>query len=254
MFLLQLLGLLLLLLLLNHNNDDWICFTVIPDDNLVKEPFEDPCYELSGTRTPPTPDVAPSHAPPPPAPSLLQHGFFIISTWVVIKYLYIYTMLVYQVYSLWSCGRAQHQWWCDLCSSFLDSSKLWHENCGYISFFSCYYYWGCCNSCDYCAGKCSTWDIVINNGAFVVLPDSVWYELGLLLCSATAQTDTWSKIFDCALVSTLEVYGNPGNGKCCNYFYYCHYCHYNLFSYFIEIIVIIDVFVIMLTIELFDCI
>ncbi len=73
--------------------------------------------------------------------SLLQHIFFIISTWVVIKCLYIYTILMYQVYSLWSSGKAQHQWWCDLCSSVLDSSKLWHKNCGTISFFSCYYYW-----------------------------------------------------------------------------------------------------------------
>ncbi len=150
---------------------------MVLDDNLVEESFEDPCDESSGTRTPPTPDVSPSHAPPPPAPSLLQHVFFIISTLLVITCLYIYTILKHQVYSLWSSCRAQHQWWCDLCSSFLDSSNFWHENCGNISIFSYYYYWSYCNSCDYCAEKCSTWDIGIDNGAFMVSPDSVWYEL-----------------------------------------------------------------------------
>ncbi len=85
----------------------------------------------------------------------------------------------------------------------------------------------------------------------MVLPDSVWYELVLLLFSATAQTDTRSKIFDCALVLTLEVYDDPDNSNYCNYFYCCHYCHYNTLSYFIAIIVIIDVIVVMLTIETF---
>ena len=48
--------------------------TVVPDDDLVEEPFEDPCDEPSGTRTPPTPEVSPSRAPPgpPPAPPLHQ--------------------------------------------------------------------------------------------------------------------------------------------------------------------------------------
>ena len=46
----------------------------------------------------------------------------------------------------------------------------------------------------------------IDNGAFVVSPDSVWYARVLLLFTATAQTDTGSKTFDCALVSTLETY------------------------------------------------
>ena len=49
---------------------DYISFTVVPDDDLVEEPFEEPCNEPSGTRTPPTPDVSPSLAPPPPAPPL----------------------------------------------------------------------------------------------------------------------------------------------------------------------------------------
>jgi hypothetical protein len=63
----KLLELLLLLLLLIEFVWQWL-----QDDYLVEEPFEDPCYEPSGTRTPPTPDVSPSHAPPPPAPFLLQ--------------------------------------------------------------------------------------------------------------------------------------------------------------------------------------
>ena len=46
--------------------------TVVPDDDLVEEPFEEPCDEPSGTRTPPTPEVSPSRAPPPPAPPLYQ--------------------------------------------------------------------------------------------------------------------------------------------------------------------------------------
>ena len=37
---------------------DYISFTVVPDDDLVEEPFEEPCNEPSGTRTPPTPDVS----------------------------------------------------------------------------------------------------------------------------------------------------------------------------------------------------
>ena len=52
----------------------------------------------------------------------------------------------------------------------------------------------------------------IDNGAFVVSPDSVWYARVLLLFTATSQTDTGSKTFDCALVSTLETYDDPDNG------------------------------------------
>jgi hypothetical protein len=52
----------------------------------------------------------------------------------------------------------------------------------------------------------------VENDAFVVTPDSVWYALVLLLFSAAAQTDTGSKSFDCALVSTLETYDDPENG------------------------------------------
>jgi hypothetical protein len=60
----------------------------------------------------------------------------------------------------------------------------------------------------------------INNGAFVALPKSVWYARILLLFSASAMTDTGSKSFDCALVSILETYDDPENGK---YAYGTHY-------------------------------
>ena len=53
----------------------------------------------------------------------------------------------------------------------------------------------------------------IDDGAFVVSPDSVWYARVLLLFTATSQTDTGSKTFDCALVSTLETYDDPENGN-----------------------------------------
>ena len=48
--------------------------TVFPDDDLVEEPFEEPCDKPSGTRTPPIPEVSASHAPPPPAPPLRQRA------------------------------------------------------------------------------------------------------------------------------------------------------------------------------------
>ena len=53
----------------------------------------------------------------------------------------------------------------------------------------------------------------IDNGAFVVTRDSVWYAQVLLLFSASAATDTGSKSFYCALVSTLESYDYPENGN-----------------------------------------
>ena len=46
----------------------------------------------------------------------------------------------------------------------------------------------------------------------MVSPDSVWYAPVLLLFSASAATDTGSKSFDCALVSTMETYDGPENG------------------------------------------
>ncbi len=51
-----------------------------------------------------------------------------------------------------------------------------------------------------------------HHGGFVVSPDSVWYAWVLLLFSASAATDTGSKSFDCALVSTMETYDYPENG------------------------------------------
>ncbi len=53
----------------------------------------------------------------------------------------------------------------------------------------------------------------IDNGAFVVSPDTVLYARVLLLFSASAMTDTGSKSFDCALMSTLETYDDPENGN-----------------------------------------
>jgi hypothetical protein len=57
----------------------------------------------------------------------------------------------------------------------------------------------------------------IDNGAFVVSPDTVWYAWVLLLFSASAATDTGSKSLECALVSTLETYDDPENGNYINY-------------------------------------
>ncbi len=54
-------------------------------------------------------------------------------------------------------------------------------------------------------------------GGFVVSPDSVWSARVLLRFSASAATDTGSKSFDCALVSTMETYDDPENGD--------HYLH-----------------------------
>ncbi len=69
----------------------------------------------------------------------------------------------------------------------------------------------------------------INNGAFVVSPDTVWYARVLLLFSASAMTDTGSKSFKCALVSTLETYNYPENG---NYYYnYINYKNYICFTH-----------------------
>ena len=66
----------------------------------------------------------------------------------------------------------------------------------------------------------------IDNGAFVVSPDSVWYARVLLLFSASAMTDTGSKTFECARVSTLETYDDPDNGS------YIHYSNYTYYAYY----------------------
>ena len=69
----------------------------------------------------------------------------------------------------------------------------------------------------------------IDNGAFVVSPDTVWYARVLLLFSASAMTDTGSKSFECALVSTLETYDDPENG---NYYYnYYNYTTYTCYTH-----------------------
>ncbi len=59
----------------------------------------------------------------------------------------------------------------------------------------------------------------IDNGAFVVKPETIWYARVLLLFSASVTTDTESKAFDRVLVSTLETYDDPENGYYCNYMY-----------------------------------
>ena len=69
----------------------------------------------------------------------------------------------------------------------------------------------------------------VDNGAFVVSPDTVWYARVLLLFSASAMTDTGSKSFECALVSTLETYDDPENG---NYYYnYFNYITYTCYTH-----------------------
>jgi hypothetical protein len=57
----------------------------------------------------------------------------------------------------------------------------------------------------------------VDNGAFAVSPDTIWYARVLLLFSASAATDTGSKSFECALVSTMEIYDDPENGNYINY-------------------------------------
>ncbi len=66
----------------------------------------------------------------------------------------------------------------------------------------------------------------IDNGAFVVSPETNLYARVLLLFSASAKTDAGSKSFDCALVSTMETYDDPENG---NYIYYMYYVLYVLY-------------------------
>jgi hypothetical protein len=61
----------------------------------------------------------------------------------------------------------------------------------------------------------------IDNGSFVMSPDTVWYALVFLLSSASSMTDTESKFFECTLVWTLENYYHPENGK-----YYNNYFNY----------------------------
>jgi hypothetical protein len=60
----------------------------------------------------------------------------------------------------------------------------------------------------------------------IISPDSVWYARVLLLFSASAMTDTGSKSFDCALVSTMETYNDPENGNYIHYTYYIKLCNH----------------------------
>jgi hypothetical protein len=64
----------------------------------------------------------------------------------------------------------------------------------------------------------------IDNGAFVVSPDTVGYARALLMFSASAMTDTGTKTFECALVSSLETYDDPENGN--YYIFYIDYINY----------------------------
>jgi hypothetical protein len=72
----------------------------------------------------------------------------------------------------------------------------------------------------------------VDNGAFVVWPETVWCARVLLLFSASAMTDTGSKSFDCAIVSTLETFDDPENSNYSYYTYYCHYVHYGTYAYY----------------------
>jgi hypothetical protein len=56
----------------------------------------------------------------------------------------------------------------------------------------------------------------INNGGFVVSPDTVCFAQDLPLFSTSAMTDTGSRSFECALVSKLETYDDPDNGNYIN--------------------------------------
>jgi hypothetical protein len=72
----------------------------------------------------------------------------------------------------------------------------------------------------------------VDNRALVVSPETVWYARVLLLLSASAITDTGSKSFDCALISTLETFDDPENGNDLNYTYYCNYVHHGNYAHY----------------------
>ncbi len=74
----------------------------------------------------------------------------------------------------------------------------------------------------------------VDNGAFVVSPETVLYARVLLLFSASALTDTGSNSFDCALrvVSTLETFDDPENGNFSYYTYYCNCVHDGNYAYY----------------------
>ena len=81
----------------------------------------------------------------------------------------------------------------------------------------------------------------------VVSPDTVWsprYARVFLLFSASAQTDTGSKLFDCALVDNEKTFDNPENGwflHICITYIICiirikhiivHYTYYTCYAYY----------------------
>jgi hypothetical protein len=80
----------------------------------------------------------------------------------------------------------------------------------------------------------------VDNGAFVVSPETVWYARVLLLFSASAMTDTGSKSFDCALVSTLGTFDYPENGDYSDYAYIIVIMCIMAIMYTIAIILIIS--------------
>ncbi len=80
----------------------------------------------------------------------------------------------------------------------------------------------------------------IDNGAFVVSPDSVWYACVLLLFSASAMTDAGSKSFECALVSTLETYEDPDDGNYIHYSNYTYYAYYNLYVLLLQLCMLLQ--------------
>jgi hypothetical protein len=81
----------------------------------------------------------------------------------------------------------------------------------------------------------------VDNGAFDVSPATVWYARVLLLFSASAVTNTGSKSFNCALISTLETFDDPENGNYSDYTYHCNYAHYAMIMAIMHIMHIIAI-------------
>ena len=87
----------------------------------------------------------------------------------------------------------------------------------------------------------------VDNRAFMISPDSVWYARVLLLFSATSQTDTGSKnIWLCTCFNTGSIWRSREHLLWLLWLLPLFYLWY--------IIVIIDVIVIMTIIELIECI
>ncbi len=75
------------------------------------------------------------------------------------------------------------------------------------------------------------WPLGVDNGAFIVSPETVWYARVLLLFSASAMANTGSKSFDCALVSILETFDDPENGNLF-YLYILLQLYYGNYAYY----------------------